>query len=94
MAFLKTLAQWLLLPLIKDFIKLIYAKITLYLARKAHTKKIEEKVNEAVNEQDQRPIEQIVSPEIVGKPTGRGVIVDSLPGVREPQGTKRSDMAE
>jgi len=94
MAFFKTLTKWLLLPLIKDLLKFIYVKVKLYLDRKAHTKKIEEKVDEAVEQQDQRPIEQLVSPEIAGKPTGRGIIVDDLPGLRKPSGAKRSDMAE
>jgi hypothetical protein len=93
MAILKTIAQWLLLPLIKDAIKFVMAKLTLWFARKKHAEEVKDAVNESVNTQDQRPIERIVSKK-PGEYSGRGDIVSDLPGVRKQERVERSDLVK
>jgi hypothetical protein len=86
------LLKSLILPLTEKLLKWLASRLTLIWKQVKHKKKIDQETNRALNEQDQRGLEDIIGKG--GGPSGRGVIVDSLPGVRESKGNKGSNLAE
>lgn len=74
------ISRLVLIPLVKDLAVWIYEKIKELQKQKEKEKQITNTVERSVNEGDQRPIEEITQGDS-GEPSGRGVIVDSLPSV-------------
>jgi len=77
---LEQISRLVLIPLIKDLAFWVYEKFKELQKQKEKEKEITKTVERSVNEGDQRPIEDIAQGDS-GEPSGRGVIVDSLPNV-------------
>jgi hypothetical protein len=84
----------LLFPLAEKLVKWLASRLSIFVKLARHEKKVRRAVKEGTDEQDQRVIEDIIGKG--GEPSGRGVIVDSLPNVklREQKADKSGDLAK
>lgn len=75
---IEQISKYVMLPLLKELGAYIYEKYVEYKKQKELEKKLKQSTDRAINEQDQREIEEEISDQS-GEPSGRGRIVDSIP---------------